>query len=282
MKSYPSIPRVANAPNGLLKDGHLWLVEKVDGANFRFQLQASGALRFGDRSRVYDDADDMPAAYAHAVRHVREQLDRNALRRAVADVEDVVFFGEAMHHHTIDYDWDRTPSFLGFDVWSEEEEAFRPPDAVEQIYERLGLQPVNVFEREVNTRDFDPDTYAIPTSAYRDGPVEGVIIRDKQGRRAKLLHPDYREVNDTVPVDGSAEELATRYATRRRFEKLHAKLDDHDQPVTVDTLYHRMLEDVLREEHKQLQHGSQPVDMQAFRATIAARTRAYLDPNQTL
>ncbi|GGL36467.1 hypothetical protein GCM10009037_20040 [Halarchaeum grantii] len=282
MKSYPSIPRVATAPDGLLEDGHLWLVEKVDGANFRFQLRSSGALRFGDRSHVYDDADAMPTAYAHAVRHVREHLDRDALRRAVADVEDVVFFGEAMHHHTIDYDWDRTPSFLGFDVWSEADDAFRPPDAAEQIYERLGLQPVNVFEREVNTRDFDPDDYAIPTSKYRDGPAEGVIIRDKQGRRAKLLHPDYREVDDTVPVDASAEELATRYATRRRFEKLHAKLDDHDQPATVDTLYQRMLEDILREEHKQLRHGSEPVDMQAFRSTIAARTRAYLDPDQTL
>lgn len=282
MRRYPSIPRVANAPGGLLEDGHLWLVEKVDGANFRFQLCESGALRFGDRSRVYDDADEMPAAYAHAVRHVRDRLDRDALRRAVDDVEDVVFFGEAMHHHTIDYDWARTPSFLGFDVWSEQEEAFRPPDATEKIHERLGLQPVNVFEREVNTRDFDPDDYAIPSSKWRDGSAEGVIIRDKQGRRAKLLHPDYREVDDTVPVDGSAEELATRYATRRRFQKLRGKLDNHDQPVTVDTLYKRMLEDILREEHKQLRHSSEPVDMQAFRSTIAARTRAYLDPDQSL
>jgi ATP-dependent RNA circularization protein (DNA/RNA ligase family) len=282
MKKYPSIPRVANAPDGLLEDGHLWLVEKVDGANFRFQLRDSGVLRFGDRSRVYDDVDAMPTAYAHAVRHVREQLKRDVLREAVADVEDIVFFGEAMHHHTISYDWERTPSFLGFDVWSEEEAAFRPPDAAEQIYEQLGLHPVNVFEREVNTRDFDPADYTIPTSKWRDGPAEGVIIRDKQRRRAKLLHPDYREVDDTVPLNASAEELATRYATRRRFQKLHEKLDDRNQPVTVDTLYQRILEDILREEHKQLRHSSEPVDMQAFRSAIAARTRRYLDPDQSL
>ena len=38
MKKFPSIPRVANAPDGLLEEGHLWLLEKLDGANFRFQL----------------------------------------------------------------------------------------------------------------------------------------------------------------------------------------------------------------------------------------------------
>lgn len=32
MKKFPSIPRVANAPDRLFEDGHLWLLEKVDGA----------------------------------------------------------------------------------------------------------------------------------------------------------------------------------------------------------------------------------------------------------
>jgi hypothetical protein len=134
MKQFPSIPRVATAPDGLFDEGHLWLLKKVDGANFRFQLQQSGLLQFGDRSRVYDDPDAVPDPYQHAVRHVRECLDRPALRNAVDDVGDIVFFGEAMHHHTIEYDWDRTPSFLGFDVWAASRDAFRPPDTVEQIF----------------------------------------------------------------------------------------------------------------------------------------------------
>lgn len=37
MKQFPSIPRVANAPHGIFEGGHLWILEKVDGANFRFQ-----------------------------------------------------------------------------------------------------------------------------------------------------------------------------------------------------------------------------------------------------
>jgi hypothetical protein len=277
MKKFPSIPRVVNAPDGLLEEGHLWLLEKLDGANFRFQLQQSGLILFGDRSRVYEDPDAIPAPYQHAIRHIREHLDRNALRSAVDTVEDVVFFGEAMHQHTISYDWERTPSFLGFGVWSGDAGAFYPFDTVERIFSRLGLEPVNAFEKEYRARYFDPDSYTIPQSNWYDGPAEGVIIRNKRGQRAKLLHPEFREVDETVPVNAPAGELAAKYATQRRFEKLAAKLDDHDRSVTFDGLYERVLEDIVREEHKQLHHGDKDVDMQVFRSGVAALTREFLD-----
>lgn len=277
MKAYPSIPRVANAPDRLFDSGHLWLLEKVDGANFRFQLQESGLIRFGDRSRVYDDPDAVPEPYQHAVRHVRETLERDALRNAVDDVADVVFFGEAMHRHTIEYDWEHTPSFLGVDVWSAEAGVFRPPDAVEGIFEGIGLEPVNAVERELHTRDFDPNSYTIPESAWYDGPAEGVVIRNKRGDRAKLLHSDFREVDETVPVDSSAEELAAKYATRRRFEKLASKLEDRGQPVTFEILYERVLEDIIREEHKQLYHGEGSLEMGTFRSEVGALTREFLE-----
>jgi hypothetical protein len=277
MKKFPSIPRVANAADGLFEEGHLWVLEKVDGANFRFQLQQSGLILFGDRSRVYEDPDAIPDPYQHAVRHIRENLDREALRSAADTVEDIVFFGEAMHHHTISYDWERTPSFLGFGVWSADADAFYPFDTVERIFSRLGLSPVNAFEKEYRTRYFDPDSYTIPQSDWYDGPAEGAIIWNKRGDRAKLLHPAFREVDETVPVDAPAEELARKYATQRRFEKLAAKLDDRHQSVTFDTLYERALEDIVREEHKQLHHGETDVNMQVFHSEVAALTRKFLE-----
>jgi hypothetical protein len=282
MKKFPSIPRVANAPDRLLEEGHLWLLEKVDGANVRFQLQQSGLILFGDRNRVYEDPDAIPAPYQHAVRHIRENLDRDALRSAVDTVEDVVFFGEAMHQHTISYDWERTPSFLGFGVWSADTATFYPFDTAERIFDRLGLEPVNAFEKECRARYFDPESYTIPQSRWYDGPAEGVIIWNKRGHRAKLLHSAFREVDETVSVDASAEELAAKYATRRRFEKLAAKLDDRHQSVTFDRLYERALEDIVREEHKQLHHGDTNVDMQVFRSEVAALTREFLEEKNSV
>ncbi|SDR26773.1 RNA ligase family protein [Natronobacterium texcoconense] len=277
MKAYPAIPSVDAAPSDLFEEGHLWLLEKIDGAHLRFQLQKSGLVRFGDRNRVYDDPDDVPEPYQHAVRHVRENLDREALRNAVDDVEDVVFFGEATSYRTIDYDWERMPSFLGVDVWSADAETFRPPDAVQAIFDGIGLESVNVFEQERRARDFDPGSYAIPQSAWYDGPAEGVVIRDKRGRRAKLLHPDFGDADELTPFDTSTEELAARYTTRSRLEKLATRLEDADRPVTFETLYERVLEDILREAHRRLDHGESSVELDEFRSEVGALTRAFLE-----
>lgn len=275
MKQYPSTPRVADAPSALFESGHLWLQEKVDGATLRFQLRDNGLIRFGDRNRVYD-RDEIPTPYGHAVRHVRENLDRDALRAAVDDVSEITFFGEATHRHAIDYDWERMPSFLGFDVWSASKGRFLPPDAVERIYRRLGLDPIETFRKEVRATDFSPDRYEIPDSNWYDGPAQGVVVRNKVELRAKLLHPRFREVDDAKPVDGSAEALARRYATDRRFEKLVRTLDAGADAVTLETLFERAFEDIVREEHGRLFHADTALDRRAFRSAVAARTRQFL------
>ena len=58
----------------------------------------------------------------------------------------------------------------------------------------------------------------------------GRKIWNKRGDRAKLLYSTFRELDETAPVDASAEELATKYAMQRRFEKLAVKPDDRHQP----------------------------------------------------
>lgn len=277
MKGFPSLPRIENASDSLLDGGHLWILELVDGERLRFRLDESGLVRFGDGRRVYDDADAIPDRYRHAVRHVRDRLDRETLRRAVADVEGVVFFGIATHRRSVEYDWERTPSFLGYDIWSADADEFRPPDAAEQIFERLGLHPANAVEKERNTRDFDPDSYAVPRSAWYDGPAKGVVVRNKRGERAKLLHPGFRENASVEPLDGSAAELASQFATRQRFERLESALVDRGRPVTVESLYERTLEDVLREEHARFDHRDTDVEMAAFRSELAALCRRFLD-----
>lgn len=288
MKTYPPIPRVDDAPDSLFERGHLWLQEMLDGAPFRFRLESTGALRFGDRSRVYD-GDGVSLPYRHAARHVRERFDREALRAAVDDPADVVFFGVAIHRRTLDYDWDRTPSFLGHDVWSASGEQFLPPDVVEKVYRRLGLDPVNAFRKELRASDFHPERYEVPASDWYDGPAEGVVIRNKRGVRAAMLHPRFEEETDPSGRDGAvvpdATELARRHATDRRFEAVARELDARGVPVTFDAVYDRVVERAIRAGHADLFGGdvsSAPeernarVDLRAFRSQVAARTDAFL------
>lgn len=288
MKRYPSIPPVADAPDDLLT-GHLWLLELIDGWHLRFRMEESGLLRFGDRDADYDDPESLPAAYRHAVRHVRERFDRESLRAAVDDVTDVVFFGVATHRRTVGYDWERLPSFLGHDVWSTAAESFRPPDAAEAIFEQLGLTSVNAIERERRARDFDPTAYAVPSSAWYDGPAAGVVVRNKAGGRGVIRASD-------LPADSPDEKRSARseaarpdhagstavdfspaatHATRRRLERIAARMTDRGTPVTAEELTRRAFDELLRERHGELP-GADPA-LEAVRSELATEVRSFLD-----
>lgn len=270
MREYPPIPDAADAPARLFDEGHLWVLEKIDGGHLRFQLQEAGFLRFGDRTTVYGDPESAPLPYRPAVRHVRTHLDRDALRAAVDDVEQVVFFAESTHRHAVPYEFDRLPPALGFDIW--DGERFLTPDAVNRVFDRLGLEPVNALQRELPARDFDPERYTVPGSAWYDGPAEGVVIRNKRGDRATLHHPEFRDPG-TVTLDADAATLAARYATTRQFKRLVTAL----QTVTVESLSERALEEMAREHHHELYGAEGHVDMRRFRSEVEALARAFLE-----
>jgi hypothetical protein len=298
MEPFPETPPLSAAPEGLL-EGHLWLLEAVDGLPLRFQLQSTGLLRFGDRTHTYDDPDELPAAYRAAVRHVRASLDREALRAAVDDVEAVDFFGVATVRRAVPYDIDRIPPFLASDVWTAETGRFRPPDATAGIFERLGLTPVSAIERELPARDFSPDDYAAPPSAWYDGPAAGVVVRNKRGQRARLSTleavdspsaastPTDSRPAESTPVSATAESapagstaestssrptaesLAAAYVTDARIDTVTADAAD-EPPLTVETITDRLVERALRERYHALGGADPAVDPAAFRSAIAA------------
>jgi hypothetical protein len=273
VKRYPAVPTIDD-PSATL-EGHLWVQELVVGGHLRFSMQPSGALQFGDRDRVFDAADDVPLAYRHAVRHVRERLDRETLREAVEDPSSVTFFAEAMHHASVAYDWDRTPDVLGFDVYDGSSGRFLPPDAVERVFERLGLEPVNAFRKEVRAADFNPDPTDVPESAWRDDHAAGRFLRTKTGGRATLPNPAVEREMDPEPLTGDAEELAARYATDERFARVADRLEGRGDPVTFDALFERTWESILRERHGRLMHGQTDVTPGEFRSAVAARAREW-------
>jgi len=259
----------------LLDGGHLWIQELLDGAPFRFRLRSSGVIEVGDGRRRFGDS-EVPLPYEHAVRYVRANLDREALRRAVDDVASVTFLGVAMHHQSVDYDWHRIPSVLGVDVFDADRDRYLSPDAVEGVYEPLGLESVNTFEKEHRALDFDPKTVSVPDSAYYDGPAAGLLVRDKTGNRAVVPNPDVELDVDPEPLSMSAEEAAERYATDRRFDRIAAALKTEGRPVTVDALFERTVESILRAAHDRLLHPESSVEIGDFRSAVAARARAWL------
>jgi hypothetical protein len=215
---------------------------------------------------------------------VRETLDRAALREAVDDVESVVFFGYAMHRRGVDYDWERTPNVLGSDVWSATTGEYLRPDQVEKVYRRLGFEPLPAVRAEQRAADFDPETYAFPDSAWYDGPVAGVLVRNKTGLRARLDNPDVGddERSDEGEADAANDAVADpvafaeRHATAERFDAVAARLRREGRAVTFDTLYERTTETLVRAHHHRLFGGREAVDVRALRSAVAERTGTYL------
>ncbi|MDZ5813229.1 RNA ligase family protein, partial [Halorubrum sp. AD140] len=192
----------------------------------------------------------VPLRLRPAVRHVRARFDREALRGAVDDPTDVAFLGVATHHRRTDYAWDRIPPFLGTDVWTGTGDRFRPPDAAKAIFEGTGLDAVDAVEREVHARDFDPDAYEIPESAWYDGPAAGVVVRNKRGERGRLVRIELDDgtpgpLGDEAP---DVEAIAAEYATNERLERYRKTIERHGEPATVDAIADRVVEAVAREE----------------------------------
>lgn len=281
MRAPPPLPTASETPS-LFERGHLWLQEFVAGGHLRFRMEPTGVLAFGDRTRVFDH-DAIPLRYRSAVRHVRGRFDRDALEAAVDDVGEITFFGVATYRTTIEYDWDRTPPFLGVDVHSASADRFRPPDAVDGIYDRLGLESVNAIEKEVRAVDFDPDAYEIPDSAWVDGPAAGVLVRNKTGDRAVISRLDPAVARGERPLDSttaggeadrSPDALARSFAADRRLERIASTIEARGESATVDTLIERVREAAGRETGAT--GAESPIDSREFGSIVGERVQRFL------
>lgn len=292
MKSYPSLPSLDDPPAGLLAGGHLWLQELVAGRLLRFRMADSGLLAFGDRDAAFD-AGDVPVPFGHAVRSVRDRFDRDALRDAAdGDPERFVFFAQATVDDGLPYDRPRTPAVLGFDVWDRDRESFLPPDTTERAFERLGLDPVNAFRKELPVRDFQPNRHAVPDSGWYDGPAAGVVVRNTAGGTAVREQPAGSAGADGMEQARQSEETAgaraERAVTSDRIERALGALDDGSaladdsagedsrpadpSSVDADELCDRVFELAVHEAYRRL-GGSERADWEGVRRAVGAAVR---------
>ena len=183
----------------------------------------------------------------------------------VDDVETVTFVAEATYRRAVPYDLAETPPALGLAVL----EAGTPlsPDAVEGVYDRLGLEPVPVVDREVRAADFDADVDAdvIPESAWYDGPAAGVVVRNKTGDRARLPNPELALDYDPEPFEADAATLAERLATDELLERVAGGTE----------VFERLFEAVLRRHHGRLLHRETAVDREALRSALSRRLETW-------
>ena len=188
MEPFPTTSDL-NADPDTMGEGHLWILEGVEGQPLRFSLRADGRLVFETEHRRID-RDSADPAVRPAIGAVQSTFRRDAFRDAVEDVTTVTFYGVATCQHRIEYDWASLPAFVGTDIYSAATDGLLAPERAHASFDRLGLTPAPAIDREVRADTIRPDRFTFPASKWADEPVAGVRLADKHGWRGRLDNPD--------------------------------------------------------------------------------------------
>jgi chorismate mutase len=282
MKKYPKIKRIGDSVNnGILESGYLYVQEKLDGANFRFTYdEEEDRIVFGSRNVEYWNEKDTDKAFEHAVEYIREQVDKEKMR----DLGDLVFFGEAMHEHTLDYDWESVPSFIGFDVYDQEEDVFWTPAEMELSFDALNLPTAPVVYDGIHE---SYNNVEVPESVYRDGVAEGIVIKNiDTGQQAKVRSKDFKEKHGGQSVSNPDEYepddsvvLARDFTTEARVLKMIHKYEDRGRDIEMsimEDLWRDIFEDIIEEEFETIFLGNYNIDTKQFRSEVASITADVL------
>lgn len=287
MERYPKVRYPGEEETrGLFDAGEVYIQEKLDGSNFRFTLH-EGEFRFGSRNTEGDQlARDQ---FAAAIEFIKSTVDIETLKQHQADLGDLVYFGEAMNPHTISYDWDETPEFLGFDVWSVDDEVFLECDhAWELFVDDLGLPYAPIVDI-VPASEWDEYDFEVPESAFYDGPAEGVVFKNHTtATYGKFVRDEFKEKSKQKFGASSKKDLTDtnllveEYVPPARVRSVaHQLIDDGEwsdlRMEMMEDLPLEVIRDMVDEEGSEIFIGeSKTVDLGEFRSSVSSRCAGVL------
>lgn len=286
MKKYPKIPRAGEKNTEQLLGKSVTVVEKLDGANFRFTHSKNvdgveeDRLVFGSRNVIYKNEKDTDKNFEHAVEYVRDKLSPEQFIEDVErDDDQLTIYGEAMHPHTLEYDWDNTPNFLVFDVYSESDGWLRWPD-IKRVADRAGFETVPELVSGNTYESFEN----LPTefeSEYGARVPEGVVIRG-HGHRAKYRTEEFLDRHaggssdkQTEPLSDTHELANSILAKEPWAMKMIHKYEDNGHDIEMgimEDLWRDVFDDIMEENYEEIMLGDWQLDTKEFRSVIASHT----------
>ena len=266
MKKYDKIKRLGHYENESLLDfvnDEIIIEEKIDGSNFRFWLE-DGEIKFGSRNVSYLEKDNKQ--FKKCINYLLDRLSPNDLD------EDLIYIGEFATPHTIQYDWENTPHFIGFDILVKT--TGRPLDwkVTKRKFAQLNLEfvPVLWFGDTKHFEDLELDKL-LEKSQYRDGKPEGVVIKNynrvneyERPLFAKVVNEHFEEKKKTFqPKNAGSKDTArvvAQYVTKARVRKIINKMVSEEgrelSRSLMGDLIHRVISDTLEEEILDITHNN--------------------------
>ena len=300
MKRYPKLKYPDHKKsNGLFASGEIFVQEKLDGANVRFTREAhldeqyhteDRDIAFGSRNVVYKNQKDERKSFAHAIRYIRETVPEEAIESIEDTIGgEVTIFGEAMHPHTLEYNFDNIPSVVGFDIWDHSRNKFvNPKDAEYFIEEVLGIEYSPILD-VIDATEWDEYSVTVPESAYGDVKAEGLVLKNPATNVwSKIVRQDFKEKNSKTfgkskkQQSSGAEKLSYQYITNARIRKSVHKLIDEGEYNSLEMKMMEQLPEVVIRDMAQEEAGnvfmkeSWEIDTAEFRSITSSRCARLL------
>ncbi len=233
--------------------------EKVDGANFRFMIRDDGKVIFGSRSQGLGTEDDeIGGNWRRCCAFLKEKITGNLTDDMRKKWKRYIFYGECMARHSICYDYETTPPYLGFDIFNTETGKFVSHGERNALFDMLGLTVVMHIKTCKAKEITNIDDKFVPRSGYYEGPAEGVMFKnyDKQ-MFGKYVTEKFKEVNKKVfgqakkYAANDSERLVAIYCTNPRIDKQIFKLIDQGEKLDMKmmTMLPKMVVEDIFEEH---------------------------------
>ena len=261
MKKYMDVIRHGKSSTHLTIEGAIDVVcqEKLDGANASFTVE-EGELKLYSRNTEVDEHNTLRGYYGWAVEHLTPFVDQLDDR--------LVFFGEWLVQHKIQYMPDAMYQFYLFDIYDKEQGKYLPYENVLLASKELNLNLVPVFYKGPFQSIEHIQSFVGQSKLGPKG--EGVVVKnthysDKHGNQqfTKFVSKEFTEVMQTkehvikAPVN-ELQVFAEQTVTKARVEKLLHKLVDEGHLAEdfaienmKDILKHmgpRLFDDVVKEE----------------------------------
>ncbi|MGZ9868260.1 RNA ligase family protein [Priestia endophytica] len=262
MKKYMKIIRHGKSSTHLTlqNDAYITITEKLDGANASFKREGNQILCFS-RNNELNEENTLRGFYGW----VQDNIKAEDL------VEGVIYFGEWLVRHKLDYGENENKFYL-FDTYNEETEKYLEASFTTSEADRLNLNLVPVFYEGTFQSMEHIQSFVGKSKLGEHG--EGVVVKnvsyeDKHGVQqfTKFISDHFAEVKQVkkqrqAPTKDLLDEFVGLNLTTPRVDKMLHKLVDEeilqqdyditDMGIILKNLGTKVYEDIIEEELDEL------------------------------
>jgi hypothetical protein len=280
---YPKIFTIGNEENeGIFSDPDDIIVgeEKIDGANTRFMV-LDGKIIFGSHNRQIENPNE-----DKFFKRFTEHINRKVVPRL--GLEGFIFYGEMCVKHTINYDWEKIPPYLGFDVYDLNKGVFLEHQPAMMEFQSINLPFVPILWVKKVSELGEITEQIIPPSQYWNGTAEGIVFKNyKKQLMAKIVCEKFKEKNKEefgltkkqARLTGDEEIIVATYSTNARIDKKVFELmsEGHKLALTMMAeLPKRVLTDIYEENWREILFSNYTLNMKQLRLLITKRCLSVL------